>query len=32
MDNTLQKDLIKAWERYLNDTYTRDDLALVLDN
>jgi len=34
MDNhpTIRKDLIEAWERYMNDTYTRDDLALVLDS
>ena len=32
MDKTLKKDLIKAWERYFNDTYTRDDLAIVLDS
>ena len=34
MDNhpTIRKDLIEAWERYMNDTYTRNDLALVLDS
>ena len=34
MDNnpTFKKDLIEAWERYMNDTYTRDDFALVIDS
>ena len=29
---TLRKDLIEAWERYLNKTNTRDDFELILDS
>ena len=34
MDNnqSLRKDLLDAWNRYVDDSYTCDDLALVLDS
>ena len=28
----LRKDIVEAWERYTNKTYTGDDLALILDS
>ena len=31
-NQTLRKDLIEAWERYVNKTNTSDDLALILDS
>jgi len=31
-NQTLRKDLIEAWERYVDDSYTCDDLALILDS
>ena len=31
-NQTLRKDLIDAWKRYVNKTNTRDDLALILDS
>jgi len=33
MDNQfVRKDLIEAWERYVNDSYTCDDIALIFDS
>ena len=31
-NHILRKDLIEAWERYMNGSYTCDDLAFILDS